>query len=64
MLVNVSEKKENTGNWRELQGQPEVLALLDPHSAWVSQQPPKYIRALLYKYHFTAWGKYRSGKDQ
>ncbi len=42
-----------------LQGQPEVLRLLDPQSPWVKDgAPPKYIRALLYKYHFTSWGKH------
>jgi hypothetical protein len=40
-----------------LQGQPEVLHLLDPNSPWVRGAPPKYIRALLYKYHFTNWGE-------
>jgi len=34
-----------------LENSPPVLALLGPNP--FPKQPPKYIRALLYEYHFT-----------
>ncbi|CAL4069830.1 unnamed protein product, partial [Meganyctiphanes norvegica] len=37
---------------RLLSGQPEVLKLLRPDSPWI-QNPPKYIKAAKYLYHFT-----------
>ncbi len=37
--------------YRLLQGRPEVLRLLGPNP--FPRQPPKYIRALIYQYHFT-----------
>jgi len=43
--------------YRLLEGQADVLQLLDPDSHFVKRGPPKYIRAKLYKYHFTAEGK-------
>jgi hypothetical protein len=43
--------------YRLLEGQPEVLKLLDPASPFVSRKPPQYIRAKLYKYHFTSGGQ-------
>eukprot|EP00092_Neocalanus_flemingeri_P022033 GFUD01023898.1.p1 GENE.GFUD01023898.1~~GFUD01023898.1.p1 ORF type:complete len:639 (+),score=170.92 GFUD01023898.1:81-1997(+) len=43
--------------FRLLEGRPEVLQLLDPESPFANRNPPKYIRAKLYKYHFTQGGK-------
>jgi len=42
--------------YRLLEGQPDVLQLLDPGSPFVNRGPPKFIRAKMYKYHFTAGG--------
>jgi hypothetical protein len=36
---------------RLLQGSPQVLALLDKNP--FPERPPKYIRAVVYQYHFT-----------
>jgi hypothetical protein len=38
---------------RLLQGSPEVLALLEKNP--FASAPPKYVRAVLYDYHFTRW---------
>ena len=38
---------------RLLEGSPEVLGLL-AHNPF-PEAPPKYIRAVLYDYHFTDW---------
>jgi len=43
--------------YRLLEGQQEVLELLDPESPFAERAPPKYIRAKLFKYHFTQSGK-------
>jgi len=43
--------------YRLLEGRPEVLALLDQDSPFASRKPPKFIRAKMYKYHFTKGGK-------
>lgn len=40
---------------RLLIGRPEVLALLDTHHLPFPQNPPKYIRGVLYKYKYTSW---------
>jgi len=42
--------------YRLLEGQPEVLKLLDPESTFANRNPPKFIRANLFKYHFTKAG--------
>lgn len=39
---------------RLLQGSPEVLALLETNP--FPDQPPRYVRAVLYDYHFTRFG--------
>lgn len=41
--------------YRLLQGQPEVLNLLHKERNPFPTQPPKYIRAVLYKYFYTPW---------
>jgi hypothetical protein len=38
---------------RLLEGSPQVLALLDSNP--FPDEPPRYIRAMLYQYHFTDW---------
>lgn len=43
--------------YRLLQGQPEVLHLLDTSRNPFSNKPPKYIRASLYHYHFSPWSQ-------
>ncbi|XP_060535844.1 lipase maturation factor 2-like [Cylas formicarius] len=40
---------------RLLTGRPEVLNLIDQAHSPFAAKPPKYIRAVLYKYKFTAW---------
>jgi hypothetical protein len=37
--------------WRLLQGSPDVLALFDQNP--FPKRPPRYIRAVVYDYHFT-----------
>ncbi|EFA85484.1 hypothetical protein PPL_01441 [Heterostelium album PN500] len=37
-----------------LEGSPEVLSLIE-YSPFPVDQPPRYIRALRYKYSFTKW---------
>ena len=39
------------------EGREEVLDLLDPSSHYIGRKPPKFIRAKLYKYHFTDVGE-------
>lgn len=39
---------------RLLEGSPNVLALLDGNP--FPEKPPRYIRAVLYEYHFTHYG--------
>jgi hypothetical protein len=46
---------------RLLQGAPEVLALLDQNP--FPEKPPRYVRALLYEYHFTAVAARRDRGD-
>ncbi|XP_049810816.1 lipase maturation factor 2-like [Schistocerca nitens] len=41
--------------YRLLNGQPEVLQLLDTSRNPFPNKPPKYIRATLYHYHYTPW---------
>jgi hypothetical protein len=41
---------------RLLQGEPAVLRLLESNP--FPRTPPKYIRARLYRYHFTHWGEH------
>jgi len=43
--------------YRLLEGKAEVLKLLDPDSPFANRGPPKFIRAKLYKYHFTTGGQ-------
>ncbi|XP_059468392.1 lipase maturation factor 2-like [Neocloeon triangulifer] len=45
--------------YRLLQGQHDVLQLLDPYNPF--QLPPKYIRASLYTYKFTPWSENKFG---
>jgi uncharacterized membrane protein YhaH (DUF805 family) len=40
---------------RLLEGSPEVLALLEWNP--FPRQPPRYVRAVMYDYHFTRWGE-------
>ena len=40
---------------RLLEGSPDVLALLDWNP--FPREPPRYVRAVLYEYHFTRWGE-------
>lgn len=42
---------------RILTGRPEVLALLDRHHSPFVQKPPKYLRAILYKYKYSSWSE-------
>ncbi|XP_044736039.1 lipase maturation factor 2-like isoform X2 [Chrysoperla carnea] len=41
--------------YRILTGQSEVLQLIDKAHSPFQNQPPKYLRALLYNYHYTLW---------
>lgn len=41
--------------YRLLNGQPEVLALINAADNSFKDKPPKYIKASLYHYHFTMW---------
>ncbi|RZC35518.1 lipase maturation factor 2, partial [Asbolus verrucosus] len=43
--------------YRLLVGRPEVLVLLDRHHSPFTQNPPKYIRATLYKYKYSSWSQ-------
>ena len=40
---------------RLLEGSPDVLALLDWNP--FPNHPPRYVRAVVYEYHFTHWGE-------
>ncbi|CAH1155261.1 unnamed protein product [Phaedon cochleariae] len=42
---------------RLLTQKPEVLSLVDFRDSGFRQAPPKYVRALLYRYRFTQWSK-------
>ncbi|KAJ8669667.1 hypothetical protein QAD02_000926 [Eretmocerus hayati] len=41
--------------YRILHGQPEVLSLLNNAQNPFRDNPPKFVRASLYKYHYTPW---------
>lgn len=43
--------------YRLLNGQPEVLQLLDSAKNPFPNKPPKYIKASLYRYHYTTWNQ-------
>ena len=43
---------------RLAQGSPEVLALVEKNP--FPEQPPRYLRAVLYEYHFTDWATRRA----
>ncbi len=43
---------------RLLQGSPQVLALLERNP--FPNSPPKYVRAIIYDFHFTTWDEHRS----
>ncbi|GLV46648.1 uncharacterized protein CBL_11509 [Carabus blaptoides fortunei] len=43
--------------YRLLQGQSEVLNLLDKSHSGFGEIPPKYLRASLYNYKYTAWNQ-------
>lgn len=43
--------------YRLLNGQPEVLQLLDSSKNPFPNKPPKYIKASLYHYYFTDWNQ-------
>ncbi|KDR11021.1 lipase maturation factor 2-like [Zootermopsis nevadensis] len=47
--------------YRLLQGQPEVLQLIDTSRNPFPAKPPKYIKASLYHYHYSAWSQRWSG---
>lgn len=46
--------------YRLLNNQPEVLVLMDQAHNPFPNKPPKYIRASLYKYHYTSWTQRQS----
>ncbi|XP_076297580.1 lipase maturation factor 2 [Lasioglossum baleicum] len=43
--------------YRLLSGQPEVLALMNNVENPFRDKPPKYIKASLYRYHYTSWSQ-------
>ncbi|CAK9830486.1 Lipase maturation factor 2 [Anthophora retusa] len=43
--------------YRLLNGQPEVLALMNDVENPFSKELPKYIKASLYRYHYTPWSR-------
>ncbi|XP_071440324.1 lipase maturation factor 2-like [Hetaerina americana] len=43
--------------YRLLNGQPEVLQLIDTTRNPFSKAPPRFIRATLYHYHYTSWSQ-------
>ncbi|XP_033338138.2 lipase maturation factor 2 [Megalopta genalis] len=43
--------------YRLLNGQPEVLALMNNVESPFRDKPPKYIKASLYRYHYTPWSQ-------
>ncbi|XP_017878453.1 lipase maturation factor 2-like [Ceratina calcarata] len=43
--------------YRLLNGQPEVLVLLNNVENPFRDNPPKYIKASLYRYHYTSWSQ-------
>lgn len=43
--------------YRLLSGQPEVLALMNNVESPFRDRPPKYIKASLYRYHYTSWSQ-------
>lgn len=43
--------------YRILTDQKEVLALMDQEHNPFKNQPPKYLRASLYHYHYTTWSQ-------
>lgn len=47
--------------YRLLNGQEEVLQLLDSSKNPFPNKPPKYIKASLYHYHYTPWNQRWSG---
>jgi len=47
---------------RLLEGSPEVLKLMD-HNPF-PLEPPRFIRALVYDYHFTSWGSSEAKSGQ
>ncbi|XP_076672338.1 lipase maturation factor 2 [Andrena cerasifolii] len=49
--------------YRLLSGQPEVLALMNQVSSPFHEKPPRYIKASLYRYHYTPWSS-QSWKKQ
>ncbi|KZC09035.1 PREDICTED: lipase maturation factor 2-like [Dufourea novaeangliae] len=43
--------------YRLLSGQPEVLALMNNIESPFREKPPQYIKASLYRYHYTPWSQ-------
>ncbi|XP_068973628.1 lipase maturation factor 2-like [Bombus flavifrons] len=43
--------------YRLLSGQPEVLALMNNMKNPFAEKPPRYIKASLYRYHYTPWSQ-------
>lgn len=43
--------------YRLLQGQPEVLNLLDKERSGFGAKAPKYLRGSLYNYKYTQWNQ-------
>ncbi|CAL7934808.1 unnamed protein product [Xylocopa violacea] len=48
--------------YRLLSGQPEVLALMNNIENPFRDKPPRYIKASLYRYHYTPWSQSWTGK--
>ncbi|XP_076239809.1 lipase maturation factor 2 [Calliopsis andreniformis] len=43
--------------YRLLSGQPEVLALMNNVENPFREKPPRYVKASLYRYHYTPWSQ-------
>ena len=43
--------------YRLLSGQPEVLALMNNVENPFIEKPPRFIKASLYRYHYTPWSQ-------
>lgn len=43
--------------YRLLRGQPEILTLMNNVENPFPEKPPRYIKASLYRYHYTPWSQ-------
>lgn len=48
--------------YRLLNGQPEVLNLINTVESPFQNKPPKYIKASIYRYHYTPWSQASNGR--